>query len=136
LAIEAPKLAEALAQGRLAPAEMGSGNPEPYLACWANSDSATLFGAWGPVGKGFRRRAKTFRWVGTRFRSGRLMSEPSVVASSGDLAYTVGFERGEVTVDDRPPSLMTLHVTHLPAVRRDLAAGASPRRLPASRPAP
>jgi hypothetical protein len=73
MAIEDPKLAEALEQVRLALAEMGSGNPEPYIACWADSDDATLFGAWGPIDKGFRRLAKTFRWVGSRFRSGRLV---------------------------------------------------------------
>ena len=113
MAIEDPKLAEALEQVRLALGEMGSGNPEPYIACWVDSDDATLFGAWGPIDKGFRRLAKTFRWVGSRFRSGRLVPEHSVVASSGDLAYTVGFERGEVTVDDGPPRLMTIRVTHI-----------------------
>jgi ketosteroid isomerase-like protein len=113
MAIEDPKLAEALEQVRLALGEMGSGKPEPYIACWADSDDATLFGAWGPIDKGFRRLAKTFRWVGSRFRSGRLVPEHSVVASSGDLAYTVGFERGEVTVDDGPPRLMTIRVTHI-----------------------
>jgi ketosteroid isomerase-like protein len=113
MATEDLKLAEALEQVRLALAEMGSGNPESYIACWADSDDATLFGAWGPIDKGFRRLAKTFRWVGSRFRSGRLVPEHSVVASSGDLAYTVGFERGEVTVDDGPPRLMTIRVTHI-----------------------
>ena len=56
--------------------------------------------------------AKTFRWVGSRFRS-RLVPEHSVVASGGDLAYTVGFERGDVTVDDGPARLMTIRVTHV-----------------------
>ena len=94
MAIEDLKLAEALEQVRLALAEMGSGNPEPYIACWVDSDDATLFGAWGPIDKGFRRLAKTFRWVGSRFRSGRLVPEHSVVASSGDLAYTVASSAG------------------------------------------
>ena len=85
------KLAEALEQVRLALAAMGSGDPEPYIKCWAESDDATLFGAWGPIDKGFRRLAKTFRWAGTRFRSGQLVPEHSVVYSSGGLAYTVGF---------------------------------------------
>ena len=107
------KLAEALEQVRVALAAMGSGDPEPYIGCWAESEDATLFGAWGPIDKGFRRLAKTFRWVGSRFRSGRLVPEHTVVFSSGDLAYTVGFERGEVTVDDGPPRLMTIRVTHI-----------------------
>jgi hypothetical protein len=108
MATEDPGLSEALDRVQLALAEMASGNPEPYLACWADSDDVTLFGAWGPIDKGLRRLAKTLRWVGTRFRGGRLVPEHSVVASSGDLAYTVGFERGEVTVDDGPPRLMTI----------------------------
>ena len=113
MATEDPGLSEALDRVQLALAEMASGNPEPYLACWADSDDVTLFGAWGPIDKGLRRLAKTLRWVGTRFRGGRLVPEHSVVASSGDLAYTVGFERGEVTVDDGPPRLMTIRVTHI-----------------------
>jgi len=36
-----------------------------------------------------------------------------VVDWSGDLAYTVGFEEGEVRVDGGPPSPMTLRVTHV-----------------------
>jgi SnoaL-like domain len=32
---------------------------------------------------------------------------------SGDLAYTVGFERGEVSVDANAPASMTIRVTHI-----------------------
>jgi hypothetical protein len=53
------------------------------------------------------------RWVGTRFKSGRLVPEDTVVFASGDLAYTVGFERGEVVVDDGTARLMTIRVTHI-----------------------
>ena len=107
------KLTEALEQVRTALAAMGSGNPEPYINCWAESEDVTLFGAWGPIDKGFRRLAKTFRWVGNRFRSGQLVPEHTVVFSSGDLAYTVGFERGEVVVDDGPARPMAIRVTHI-----------------------
>jgi hypothetical protein len=61
------KLTEALERVRMALAAMGSGNPEPYINCWAESEDVTLFGAWGPIDRGFRRLAKTFRWVGSRF---------------------------------------------------------------------
>ena len=37
---------------RTALAAMGFGNPEPYIDCWAKSDDATLFGAWGPIERG------------------------------------------------------------------------------------
>lgn len=67
---------------------MGSGNPEPYIDCWAVSENATLFGAWGPIEKAYSRLAETFRWVGSRFGGGPLVPENTVVYSRGDLAYT------------------------------------------------
>ena len=44
--------AEARSQVRAALAAMGSSRPEAYIDCWAKSDDATLFGAWGPIEKG------------------------------------------------------------------------------------
>ena len=133
MAIEDPKLAEALEQVRVALEEMGSGNPEPYIACWADSDDATLFGAWGPIDKGFRRLAKTFRWVGTRFRSGRLVPEHSVASPPAEISRTpsassAGGDRGRWA--PAPHDGDPRHA-HLPALRRYVAARASPRRLPA-----
>ena len=94
-------------------AAMGSGNPQPYADLWANSDDVTLFGAWGPIEKGHRQVTETFRWVGGRFSGGQLIPEDTIAFASGDLAYTVGFERGEVSVDDGPTRPMTLRVTHV-----------------------
>ena len=98
---------------RAALAAMGAGDPAPYIDCWAAADDATLFGAWGPIEKGHDRLAQTFRWVGGRFQGGALVPEDVVSFASGDLAYTVGFERGTVIVDGRPPAPMTLRVTHI-----------------------
>jgi hypothetical protein len=84
----------ARSQVRAALATMGSGRPEAYIDCWAKSDDATLFGAWGPIEKGYRHLVETFRWVGRRFTGGVLVPENIVSFESGDLAYTVGFERG------------------------------------------
>ena len=86
----------ALERVKVALAAMGSGNPQPYIDCWAESDDTTLFGAWGPIEKGYQQLTETFRWVGGRFKGGPLVPENTVVYSSGDLAYTVGFERGEL----------------------------------------
>jgi hypothetical protein len=82
---------------------MGSGNPEPYINCWADSEDATLFGAWGPIDKGYRRLAKTFRWVGSRFKSGRLVPEHTVVFSSGTLLIP------SVSSAERWPWMTVLH---------------------------
>ena len=105
--------AKAREQVRTALAAIGSGKPAPYIDCWAASEDATLFGAWGPIEKGYKRLVETFRWVGDRFKNGALVPEDVVVFESGDLAYTVGFERGEVAVDDRAVSPMVIRVTHI-----------------------
>jgi ketosteroid isomerase-like protein len=98
---------------RTALAAMGFGNPEPYIDCWGKSDDATLFGAWGPIERGYARLTETFRWVGSRFKSGALVPQDIVCFESGDLAYTVGFEVGEVVVDRGPATPMTIRVTHI-----------------------
>ena len=40
-------------------------------------------------------------------------AENTVVYASGDLAYTVGFERGPVSVDGGPERDMVIRVTHI-----------------------
>ena len=107
------ELADALERLADALAAMGAGDPGPYKACWADSRDVTLFGAWGPIEKGTEALAATFDWVGARFANGRLDPDYEVVETSGDLAYTVGFERGEVSVDGGPPAPMTIRVTHI-----------------------
>lgn len=104
---------DALEGVKVALAAMGSGNPQPYIDCWAASDDATLFGAWGPIEKGYQRVMETFCWVGGRFRSGQLIPDNIVEFTSGDLAYTVGFEHGEVVVDGGLKHPMTIRVTHI-----------------------
>ncbi len=100
------RLAEALAA-------IGSGDPAPYAALWSPSSDVTLFGAWGPTERGHADVTRTFGWVGSRFSDGALVPEHEVLHIDGDLAVTVGFERGTVRVDggDRQP--MTLRVTHV-----------------------
>jgi ketosteroid isomerase-like protein len=94
-------------------AAMASGDPQPYKECWAESEDATLFGAWGPIEKGPDAVAQTFDWVGERFTGGTLEPSYDVVEVSGDLAYTVGLERGDVSVAGGPARPMTLRVTHV-----------------------
>jgi ketosteroid isomerase-like protein len=105
--------AGALAQVKRALAAIATGNPAPYIDCWAESDDVTLFGAWGPIERGHAQVTRTFRWVGTRFQGGELVPDNMVAFASGDLAYTVGLERGEVVVDGGARQPMTLRVTHI-----------------------
>ena len=93
---------------------IGSGDPQPYIDCWADDPDVTLFGAWGPIERGYPALTSTFRWVGDRF-TGHTGGgvENAVVHASGDLAYTVGFERGPVSVDGGPERDMVIRVTHI-----------------------
>lgn len=100
------RLADALAA-------MGSGDPAPYAALWADDPDVTLFGAWGPVERGHARVTGTFGWVASRFSGGALVPRHEVVHRGDDLAATVGTERGEVRVDDGGWQEMVLRVTHL-----------------------
>jgi ketosteroid isomerase-like protein len=108
-----PKLIEARQRTKAALAAMGAGDPQPYIDLWPDHDDVTLFGAWGPIEKGKQRLTETFHWVGTRFGQGELVPEDVVFFTSGDLAYSVGFERGEVSIDGGPRRPMILRVTHL-----------------------
>jgi len=92
-----------------------SGDPQPYIDCWADDPDVTLFGAWGPIERGHPALTSTFRWVGSRFTgySGGGGVDNAVVHASGDLAYTVGFERGPASVDGGPEREMVIRVTHI-----------------------
>jgi ketosteroid isomerase-like protein len=108
-----PDLAHALDGVAEALAAMGAGDPEPYAALWLHSPDVTLFGAWGPIERGHDALTTTFEWVGRRFSDGALVPRHDVVDVSGDVAYTVGFEHGQVRVDGGAPFPMTLRVTHV-----------------------
>jgi ketosteroid isomerase-like protein len=66
----------------------------------------------GPDRQGLPAPRENVPLGGQPLRGGQLVAEHTVVFSSGDLAYTVGFERGDVTVDDGPARTMTIRVTH------------------------
>jgi ketosteroid isomerase-like protein len=58
--------------------------------------------------------SRTFRWVASRFSHCTAYSFELVAAgASGDLAYTVGFERADLSVDGGPPHSTKLRVTHV-----------------------
>lgn len=90
-----------------------SGDPNPYLDCWAQAEDVTLYGAWGPIDHGREAVTDSLHWVGSRFTGGSSASDYTVVASSGDLAYTVGFERGPASVEGGPAREMVIRVTHI-----------------------
>ncbi len=91
-----------------------NGDPTPRLAMWSPQDPVTLFGAFGPNRYGWDEVSQTFRWVASRF-SGVSGYRFELVAAgvSGDLAYTVGYEHSEVSLDGGPVAPNVLRVTHV-----------------------
>ena len=70
--------------------------------------------AWGPCHTGWTQLDETFRWVGSRFSDGENAGvDFDVVYVSGDLAYTVGYEHGEVSIDGGGKRTMKIRVTHI-----------------------
>jgi ketosteroid isomerase-like protein len=107
-------LAKTLEQETAVNAAMQNGDPTPRINSWASSDDITLFGAWQPIAKGHEAVTDTMRWVASRFSGADAVStEHIVVASSGDLAYAVGFERSQVSVEGAPPHEQVIRVTHI-----------------------
>jgi ketosteroid isomerase-like protein len=90
------------------------GDPKPYTAKWSTADDVTLFGAWGTIEQGHQRLADTFRWVASRFGpEGESPQDIRTIHRSGDLAVTVGFERGTARVDRGKLREMVIRVTHV-----------------------
>jgi ketosteroid isomerase-like protein len=91
-----------------------NGDVEPRLAMWSTSDPVTLFGAFGPCDSGWDEVSQTFRWVASRFSNCTAYSFDLVTADvSGDMAYTVGYERSTRSLDGGSATSTTLRVTHV-----------------------
>ncbi|MET0143965.1 MAG: nuclear transport factor 2 family protein [Ilumatobacteraceae bacterium] len=93
---------------------MRRGDDGPCAALLTARDDATLFGAWGPIEQGHDQITETWQWVASRFGpSGETVQDIRVVHRGGDLAVTVGFERGAAQVDGGPLTEMVIRVTHV-----------------------
>ena len=91
-----------------------NGDLTPRLETWSRSDPVTLFGAWGPCNSGWDVIGPTFEWVASRFSNCTAYTFDLVAAGvSGDLAYTVGYERFSCSVDHGPIEPTVLRVTHV-----------------------
>lgn len=105
---------QTLARQKVADAAMHTGDPEPFIAMWSTGEPVSLFGAFGPCKTGPDELARTFRWVGGRFSAGESMRTDLEVAHVGtDLAYTVGYEHGEMSTDGAPVAPVRIRVTQI-----------------------
>jgi ketosteroid isomerase-like protein len=86
----------------------------PYEEMWSRLNPITLFPPEGPDKSGWDEVSRTFRWVSSRFSHGTPGSVEIVAAGvSGDLAYTVAWERASVSWEGGPVQPSTLRATHV-----------------------
>ena len=102
-----------LSREQSAEAAIYRGDPGPFQALWSRGDDVSLFGAFGPCKKGWGQVEKTVGWVASRYRDGVVNAEYEVVHEGADLAYTVGYEVGEVALDGAPATRQRLRVTQI-----------------------
>jgi ketosteroid isomerase-like protein len=92
-----------------------NGDPRPRMELWSRRDPVTLFGAIGMSESGWEKLSQTFSWVASRFSDvSDFRFDVEVVNVSGDMAYTLGFERFNASVAGRPVEPVPCHA-HLPA---------------------
>ena len=107
-------LATALKQQVAADFALHDGDPEPRLALWSQNDPITLFGAGVPLETGRAGAENVAHWLAGKMSQSRKFDVELVAAEvSGDLAYTVGFERSEYSYDGGPVQPAVLRVTHV-----------------------
>jgi ketosteroid isomerase-like protein len=105
--------ADVLAREQSAETAIYRGDPEPFKALFSRRDDVSLFGAFGPCKKGWHQVGKTVDWVADRYRDGVVTAEYEVVHEGTDLAYTVGYEIGDVVLDGAPMTRQRLRVTQI-----------------------
>jgi ketosteroid isomerase-like protein len=95
------------------------GDPEPRMKLWSRQEPITLFGAaTGGSKQGWDELSRIFRWVASTFSEvSDFRYELEAAAVSGDLAYTVGYERFRGSIGGGPIASVTVRVTH--AYRRE-----------------
>jgi ketosteroid isomerase-like protein len=90
-----------------------NGDVTPRLEMWSQQDPVTVFGAMrNDIGSEDVRRV--FRWLATRFSNlTDYRFELVAAGTSGDLAYTLGYEHFSHSMDGVPIQPSTLRVTHV-----------------------
>ena len=90
------------------------GDAGPRMALWSRRDPVTLFGAIGMSESGWEQLSQTFQWVASRFSEvTHYRFDLELVQVSGDMAYTLGFERFNGSVAGRPVNPITVRATHI-----------------------
>jgi ketosteroid isomerase-like protein len=89
-----------------------AGDAQPRMDLWSRNDPVTVLGA-KDSGQGWAELEPMFRAVAGWFSEAIAYDFELIAAgASGEMAYTVGYERNEVVVDGTPRTY-TLRATHV-----------------------
>ena len=84
------------------------------MEMWSRRDPVTLFSAGGQCKSGWDDVSRFFGWLARRFSNGSGFAFNLEAAEvSGDLAYTVGFERYNASVAGGSIKSTVIRVTHV-----------------------
>ena len=99
-----------------------AGDPEPYKALWSPAADVTVLGGFGGYALGWEQVQQNTEWAASRFRGAKGFGvKPLASGASGDLAYAVWLEHGEVRVQGRDDFVpLLVRVTHI--FRREAGA--------------
>ena len=90
------------------------GDARPRMEMWSKRDPVTLFGAAGMYKSGWDELSETFEWVASRFSDVSDYTFEVLAADvRGDMAYAIGYERFNGSIDGRPVEAVTVRSTHV-----------------------
>lgn len=94
---------------------LASGDPEPYKALWSHGQDVTVLGGFGGYALGWDQVSQNTEWAASRFRGAKSFAIKMLAnGSSGDLAYAIWIEHGEVRVEGRDDYVpIVVRVTHI-----------------------
>lgn len=104
---------DALARVDAAVRAVVRGDHRPFADLWSHADDASLFGAFGPARVGWESLSGVLPWVASRYRDGTAEIENLVVWEGADVAFTVGYERAQVSIDGQDTAASTIRTTHI-----------------------
>jgi ketosteroid isomerase-like protein len=94
------------------------GDVGPRLEFWSHRDPVTLFAAVGPTKAGWVELEPTFHAVAARLSGGRDVRYDLIAFDvAGDVAWSAGIARFEVSMDGGPSAPIVIRLTH--AYRRE-----------------
>jgi ketosteroid isomerase-like protein len=95
--------------------DLVSGNPEPYKALWSQAQDVTVLGGFGGYALGWDQVRENTEWAASRFHGAKSFGIKLLAkGASGDLAYAVWIEHGEVRVQGRDDYVpIVVRVTHI-----------------------